>query len=396
MGRIGQTKLTEEPNKGIVYGPFDLAKERTRRKAMDSRERTLLAINHEAPDRVPIDFWASRGMIRKIESALSMSYADFLDSADVDLRYIAGPEYIGPPLDSDSDGTVPDIWGVPRKVIQLDAEGGGVETYEEVTMAPLANASTIDEILAYSHWPSPDWFRYDGIEKQCEAIRDKGRAVVFMGDRLNRVAQLKPAMYLRGVEQIFMDLAMEPGIARAIFDKIRSFYIEYLTRILESANGKIDIVLTGDDFGSQNGLLLSPAMWDEYLREGFAQYLGLIRQAGAKSMHHTCGSVQPLLPRMIECGLDVLQALQPEAHDMSLRDLKARFGMLIAFQGGISIQDTLPFGKPGDVAQAVQEVAETAAPGGGYIFCTSHNIQADAPIENVQALVKAYHQYGRY
>jgi uroporphyrinogen decarboxylase len=254
----------------------------------------------------------------------------------------------------------------------------------------------VEQIETYAGWPSPDDFDYTVVEAQCDAIRAQGRVVVFMGDRLNRVAQLKPAMYLRGLENTFFDLALRPEIARAVLIQIRTFYLAYLERILDAARSKIDVVLTGDDFGSQKGLLISPDAWRTYLRPGFAAYVDLIKAYGAKAMHHTCGSVVDLLPDLIACGLDVLQSIQPEADRMSLADLKARYGRELCFQGGISIQRTMPFGTPGHVRAAVREIAEIVKPDGGYIFGTAHNIQADTSVENVLALLSAYHTYGRY
>jgi uroporphyrinogen decarboxylase len=361
---------------------------------MDSRERVLTAIGHRTPDRVPIDFWASKGFLRKLESAVGMSREAFMDACGVDIGYIPGPEYVGPPLDGGGAGHL-DIWGVPRVIATVELDGGS-ETYEEVTAPPLAFAQTVEEVAGYQHWPSPDWFDYGAIERQCEEVLRKRRAVAFMGDRLNRVAQLKPAMYLRGVEAILVDMAADPEIAGAIFSRIRGFYTAYLERILEASKGKIDIVVTGDDFGIQQGLLVSEPMWDRYLREGFAGYLRVAKNADARTMHHTCGAVAPLIPRMIECGLDVLQSLQPEARGMRAADLKRAFGGRLAFHGGISIQRTMPFGTREEIRGAVRELAEVMAKGGGYIFCTSHNIQADTPVENVQELMRAYLDYGRY
>jgi uroporphyrinogen decarboxylase len=356
---------------------------------MDSRERTFLALAHRAGDRIPIDFWASRSMKLKLERELGLSYEQFLDRYDVDLRYIDGPEYTGPPL-----GENRDIWGVKRTAIAVDVPGG-TESYSEVAESPLAAMESVEQIAAYAHWPSPDTFDYTVVEAQCDAIRSQGRVVVFMGDRLNRVAQLKPAMYLRGLEDIFIDVALRPEMARAILDRIKAFYLAYLERILEAARGKVDIVLTGDDFGSQKGLLTSPQAWRTFIRPGFAEYVDLIKSYGAVAMHHTCGSVVDILPDMIGCGLDVLQSIQPEAAHMSLTDLKARFGKDLCFHGGISIQRTMPFGTPDDIRREVRRIA-SAAKSGGYIFGTAHNIQADTSVANVQALMEAYHEYGRY
>lgn len=361
---------------------------------MTSRERALRALNHEEPDRVPIDLWMSSGFKQKLSSALNTSMEDFLDAHDVDLRYIEGPAYIGPPLRKFADGDE-DIWGVRRTAVTVRT-GDGSETYHEVAESPLAAMTTVEEINAYSHWPSPDWFDYSGIEAQCEEIRRQERAVVFMGDRMNRIAQLKPAMYLRGVEQILVDMSADPEIAEAIFARIRGFYCSYAERIFEAANGKLDIVLTGDDFGSQTGPLISPGMWTDFLGRGFADYISIAKSYGLRVMHHTCGSVRPLIPLMIERGLDVLQSLQPEAYDMDPRVLKSKFGDLLAFHGGISIQQTMPFGTPEAVRKEVKDRIEALAPGGGYILCTAHNIQADTPVENALALLQAYKDFGRY
>jgi uroporphyrinogen decarboxylase len=357
---------------------------------MDSRERTFLVLEHETGDRIPIDFWASRSMIRGLEQGTGLSYQAFLDHHDVDLRYIPGPEYIGPPLEDDLD-----IWGVRRSAVHVQVQNG-TESYQEVSESPLSALVDLDQIEHYSHWPSPDAFDYSVIPGQCDRIRDQGRVVVFMGDRLNRVAQLKPTMYLRGIENTFVDLKLRPEIAHAILRKIREFYLVYLGRILEAAHGKIDIVLTGDDFGSQKGPLISPQSWRTFVEPGFSAYVALVKQHGARAMHHTCGSVAAIIPDMIACGLDILQSIQPEARDMSLAALKAEFGQDLCFHGGMSIQKTMPFGTPKEIRLEVKKIADTIRSDGGYIYCTAHNIQADTSLENVQALLAAYHEYGHY
>lgn len=362
---------------------------------MDSRERTFLALNFEEPDRVPIDLWLSRGFRAKLEATLGMPTAAFLDAYDVDLRYIEGPIYIGPPLRQFGEEVDEDLWGVRRRRVRV-AVDGGVEEYREVIESPLASATTVEEIEAYDHWPSPDWFDYAGLAAQCQAIRRQGRVAVFMGDRLNRLAQLKPAMYLRGVEQILADLVLNPEIVRAIIARIRAFYEAYAERIFAAARGQLDLLLMGDDFGSQQGLLLSPEMWEEFFGEGFARYLEIAHQAGVKAMHHTCGAVRPLIPRLIDKGLDVLQSLQPEAAGMEARRLKAEFGDRLAFHGGISVQQTLPRGSPTAVRAEVRERIEALAPGGGYILGLAHKAQADVPVANLLALLSAWKECGVY
>jgi len=362
---------------------------------MDSRERTFLTLDLEEPDRIPIDFWMSTGFRSKLESGLPTTTEEFLDSHDVDLRYIEGPRYVGPALRRSPGGAQEDLWGVPRRPVEVRTRDG-MEVYQEVVRSPLSSVRSAEELEDCDRWPSPDWFDYTEVEAQCLRIRNRGRVAVFMGDRLNRIAQLKPAMYLRGVQEILEDLILRPELASAIIGRIRAFYLEYAARVFQAARGKLDIVLTGDDYGSQMGPLISPTMWTRFLGQGFREYTHLAKSYGIRVMHHTCGAVRPLIPLMIERGLDVLQSLQPEASGMDAATLKAEFGGRLAFHGGISIQRTLPFGTPEDVSTEVRNRIEALGKGGGYILCTAHNVQADTPLANVLQLLKAYHAYGHY
>jgi hypothetical protein len=119
---------------------------------MDSRERTFLALDFQEPDRVPIDVWMSSGFERKITAALGTTRQQLLDELDVDLRYIEGPRYIGPPLRDFGAGVDEDIWGVRRQRVEVDT-GRGVETYHEVALSPLAEAPGVEQIIPHDHWP---------------------------------------------------------------------------------------------------------------------------------------------------------------------------------------------------------------------------------------------------
>ncbi len=362
---------------------------------MDSRERVFISLGHEEPDRVPRDLWATRETVAKLRQHLKLPDAAAVwDHFDVDLRYLRGPAYVGPPLETHAD-CERDIWGVPRTV-QATGEGDRRQTYKSVVRSPLAGATSMAELADYVHWPSPDWYDYTVVRAQAMAIRNQGRVAVFMGDRLNRIAQLKPLMYLRGVAQALVDMAVEPQIYRYIIDRVTDFYNQYITRVLEAAGGMIDIVCTGDDFGQQNGLLCSRAMWNERLRPGFAEYIRLLHQGGVKVMHHSCGAVRELMPDFIDCGLDILQALQPGTAGMDFTQIKEEFGDRLCFQGGIGIQGALPFGSPADVRAEVQDHIQALAPRGGYIVSTSHNLQGDTPVTNIIALFEAYDEFGRY
>jgi len=131
---------------------------------------------------------------------------------------------------------------VPRG-IQATGEGEFRGSYKYVVHPPLAEAKSVEDVERYEHWPDPDWYDYGVIYDQARAVQ--GRVRVFMGDRLNRVAQLKPLMYLRGVERALMDVQRKIPVFHAIGQKIADFYAEYLKRILIAARGEIDLVFTG-------------------------------------------------------------------------------------------------------------------------------------------------------
>lgn len=363
---------------------------------MDSRTRVTLSLAHQEPDRVPIDYWGASEITAQLLTRYGFAAReDLLQHFGVDFRYIDGPVYIGPPLAVHADGTKEDHFGVPRRQVSY-GEGSKKGTYSEVASSPLEKAESVEEIEQYPKWPKPEWFDYEPVREQARRARAEGKIVVFMGDRLNRCAQLKPAMYIRGMEQILIDLCMNERIAQAIFGRIADFYGEYLRHTLEAAEGNIDIVFTGDDFGTQGNTFMPDETWRRFLRGGFKQFIDIGHAFGCQVAHHTCGSIVSLIPDFIECGLDILNPIQPGVRGMDYAKIKAEFGRDISFHGSISIQKTLPYGTPEDVRNEVKGRIEKLAGGGGFILSTAHNIQADTPLENVEALFQAYAEFGTY
>jgi uroporphyrinogen decarboxylase len=352
---------------------------------MTGKERALAALRHEEPDRVPIDYWATRETDANLFAALGLSSRrEILDRFDIDFCYISGPTYIGPPLRRIDEHADVDIWGVTRRM-KVVGVGPRAQPYENVLSHPLADAQTVADILDYPFWPSPDWFDYSVVAEQCRDCGD--RYVMFMGDRLNRIAQLKPAMYLRGIEQILIDMMAEPEIFQAVIDRIAAFYAEYLQRILQAAAGGIDVLVTGDDFGGQESLLCKPSLWREMIQPNFRKFIDISHSYHVPVMHHTCGSVWTILPDLVASGLDILNPIQPDARDMDARRLKAAFGDRLTFHGGISIQKNLPFGTADDVRREVRDRLELFRDG-GYILAPAGAIPTDAPVENVVAIIE--------
>ena len=364
-----------------------------------SRDRVLAAIRHEQPDRIPVDYWANQEVTdRLMQHFRAADKEALLCTLGVDLRYVMGPSFAGQQMRIHDDGLVEDHWGVLRKPMTVDgtdrAGRAWTWTYQHVHASPLQAATTLQEIEGYARWPTAELWDYTGVSAQFEAAAATGCAVVNGGDRLDRAAQLKPAMYLRGTEQFLSDLVLEPAIAECILEHITHYYMTYNERVFQAAEGKIDIFFMGDDMGTQTGLWVSPKMYRKYFKGRFRAFNDLAHKYGMKTMYHSCGNVTKLIPDFIECGLDVLQSLQPAAMDLAY--LKREYGKDLAFQGGIDIQDTMPKATPEQVAEHVRERAHLLGDGGGYIFGTAHNLLPDVPTENAVALFRAYREHGRY
>lgn len=369
---------------------------RAKNEKMTSRERCIKAINFEEADRIPIDNW----MVPEIKKRC-MEYwgceneEELLAFLGVDVRDNYGPSYVGQEFKTFDDGTVADLWGVRRKVVTYGKGTAHEGTFKEVAWSPLEHMTTVEEIEAYGNWPSPAWWDYSRMKQEC-AYWHPQYFVLNKGDRLDRTSQLKPMMYLRGIQQTFIDLVQNPGIVECIRDHIINYFVEYNPKVFEAGGGEIDMFMMGDDMGGQRGPLISVEMWRRYFGDGFRRYCEIAHKYGLKVMYHTCGDVYQLIPDFIKSGLDMLQSVQPEATNMDIKRLKQEFGKDLSFQGGMSIQQTLPLGTTDDVKKMVKYAADNAKRGGGYIFGTAHNIQADTPIENVAALFEAYQEYGVY
>jgi len=359
---------------------------------VNSRERVLTALAHRPPDRLPRDYWATPEVTEALRSHFGLPDREsLLQRLGIDLRVVEGPSYVGQSLLAHPDGSVEDLWGVRRQPRTVTG-GGYTWTYQHVVQSPLQAARTAADIEGYGRWPSADGWNYAQLREQCRA--HAGYAVVNAGDRLDRTAQLKPMMYLRGMEQTYLDLALQPAVAEAIIAHIVTYFLEYNRRVFAAAGDAIDIFMMGDDFGTQQGPMMSLETWRRFFRPGFAAFIELAHQHGLKVMHHTCGSVVGLIPDFIACGLDVLQSLQPQAAGMELGRLRREFGRDLCFQGGIDIQGVLPHGTPAQVREHVRSQIEAAGNEGGYILCTAHNLQPDTPLANALALFEAYEEFG--
>jgi uroporphyrinogen decarboxylase len=197
------------------------------------------------------------------------------------------------------------------------------------------------------------------------------------------------AWYMRGFERMFEDMLLNPELATGIMERVTDFYIEHTRKMLEVADGAVDLVFTADDIGGQQGLLMSLQMWKNGIKPHHVRLNKVIHEFGAKVVYHSDGSIMNAVPGLIEMGIDVLQALQFDAVGMDPDKLKGMYGDRLCFEGGISVQHTLPFGTVEDVRREVTQRMSVLGANGGYIIGPSHAIQAGTPPENIVTMFDA-------
>lgn len=190
------------------------------------------------------------------------------------------------------------------------------------------------------------------------------------------------AWSLRGMEELLIDMVENPGFVHDLLDGICEFNLALIDRALSF---DIDAIMFGDDWGSQNGLIMGPTLWREFIKPRIARMYKRVRDAGKYVMIHSCGKVQELFPELIECGLQVFNPFQPEV--MDVRETKRRYYGRLAFFGGISVQRLLPHGTPDEVRSEVKQLLRDLGKGGGYIASPSHAVPGDVPPENIVAMI---------
>lgn len=343
---------------------------------MTHRERVVAALERQPTDRVPIAMVCSGinpPVYRELQTALlarsGVPVEAWLDPM-LDIRSV-GPRYVGPPPAPGED-----IWGVVRAPVSY-----GSGAYDEIVRHPLATARIAGDLVRH-RWPSTDWFDYGTLEEEiCRGQADGDRCLMIGGGN-----PFETAWYLRGFERTLEDLAVDPSLVHDLMQRVTGFFLAHLRRQLEAAHGRVDLVFTADDIGGQNGWLMSPDHWRQQIRPFHEALNALVHEFGARVIYHSDGAIMAAAPELAEMGVDVLQALQFDARGMDPARLKREVGERMGFQGGVSVQSTLPFGTPEAVRAEVRDRIAVLGAGGGYILGPSHAIQAGTPAANVIAM----------
>jgi len=377
---------------------------------LTSRERVLLALNHQEPDRVPIVFGADgstamlvpayenlkRHLGIKCETRLfdrAFQYARIDEEVMVrfgsDVRTLVGPASSRCASVDGPNDTFIDCWGITWR-----RPPGGY--YYDMVAQPLKDARTPDDIEAYP-WPVAEMMLdLSGLAEHARRIRRESSHAI-LGIHEGPSSLFEASWYLRGLTEFMMDLAGNPEMAHAILRHQTDVAKATTALFLKEVGPYIDIYRVGDDLGMQSGTMISPGMFREIVKPYLAEYYAMIHNmTDARLMLHCCGSVRSIMDDLIEIGVDILHPIQVSAKDMEPEELKGQFGDRLCFCGGIDTQQVLPHGTRAEVQQEVQRRIHELAPGGGYLLAAVHAIQPDVPPENVCTMFETALAHGRY
>jgi uroporphyrinogen decarboxylase len=342
-------------------------------------DRVLSAVRHQESDRVPRFYRATAGVTQRLTAHFGVSDLNgLLEKLRVDFRFIETP-YIGPFMTPDAEGRWTDIWGVPRRTVAT-ATG----SYAEAAYYPLADARTPADIRAH-RWPETNWFDFTTVREQMK--RHANYATMPAGG-IACDSPLSILPELRGMEELMIDLVERREMFQAAVGEMMRVRREFLRAFLPHAKG-LTFMRVGEDFGSQNGLLFSPRVWDECVRPYFRELVKQAHSHGSLFYLHSCGGIRDLIPRLIAEGVDVLDPVQVRATGMEPAGLKRDFGDRIAFCGGVDLQQLLSRGTPEEVSREVKSLIRIMSPGGGYILGPTHNLQSDVATSNIEAMYVA-------
>ncbi|MCB0246083.1 MAG: hypothetical protein KDI12_21900 [Anaerolineae bacterium] len=357
---------------------------------MKHRERVQLALQREKPDRCPMQISFTPEFAARLRQQMGIrdhqlhnphgggnTYA--LERAlDEDLLLTsvgwANSYYATESLSADGVGYT-DEWGVTWRNVPYSTPFGDGH-YTEMVSHPLANDAAID-----SYQP-PDPNRPELYDDAVRTIREFGEEYWIVGVTVTTIWET--AWALRGYEQALTDLLLNPELIDRIMEIPFRYHLSAAKRLVELG---VDMIWTGDDVGAQNRMLMSPKTWRRFLKPRMATFIAELKRINpaVKVAYHSDGNILPIIPDLIEIGLDVLNPIQPQSMDPA--EVARLYGDKLCFWGSIDEQYTLPYGTPAEVEAEVHVRLETLGKQGGLIIGPTHHVQLDTPLENFWAMV---------
>jgi uroporphyrinogen decarboxylase len=381
---------------------------------LTSRERVLKAMHREIPDRVPIYADFSPGIYQEfLEKTGLLSPEVFIrkdDKGRPGVTYSKEQERYDPAEFFDYDVRIVEFGdtrhlndysaylpaGLPNGRTRIGEWGiayvRGTEHHFESMVHPLSKVKTIQEIENY---PWPDLmaeYRLEIARQRIEDVHAKECASVGWPP-LKGGTLFETAWGLRGFEELMEDMLIHRELAECLFDAVAKLSFAAYRFFAECG---VDIIMLGDDAGMQDRMLMSPKMWREWLKPRYADLISSLQDLNPQLLifFHSDGYIEPIIPDLIEIGVDILEPVQPESMDPA--KIKNQYGDRLAFWGTIGTQTTLPFGNANEIKRVVKHRIETVGLHGGLLLAPTHKIQPDVAWENVLAFFEAVDEFGTY
>ncbi len=378
------------------------------------RQRVLTALEHKAPDRVPIFIGASNATSMTIKAYRRLAAHIGVHCPD-DYLYDWPELGTALPCEAVLQRLGSDVRGVhdrlPEDVRQrnrnrspgapfIDDWGiGQVEIEPGVWFPRIHPLSEAQAVEALERFPWPDMddpSRVAQVRKTARRLREEDHYAIMATPWL--LFPLERAFALQGMDRFLMNLALFPEFAQALLLKTAELCKTLMGHFLRELGDNVDLIKIGDDLGTQTKLMISPRMYRQILKPIHADYIAFIKaRTDAKIFFHSDGDIFDLLDDFVEIGIDVVNPVQTSAGKMAdIAGLKKRFGKQLCFCGAIDTQRLLPYGSPQQVRREVRRVIETLGPGGGYLLAAVHTITDETPPENILAMVDAVEEFGFY
>ncbi len=328
------------------------------------REWVRKTLRHKESEGIPFNFSLTPPARRRLEEHYRTD--DFEEALGFPIR-MTGPKTVKP------------LYADPARFGTTLTDEFGVTwtTSTEDRGVPIGPCLLEPDLRSY-RFPDPSAaYRFEDLASWCEHNREHF-TIIWVGDLWER------ATFMRGMENLLMDVAMNPAFVEELLEKIAHYILGTLHVLFERF--PFDGIAVSDDYGTQTSLVISPADWRRLIKPRLAAIYDLARRNGRTVFHHTCGHVHPIVGDMIDIGLDILHPIQPEANDILY--LKRTFGRDVTLCGGIRTQDLLPRGTPNQIRSEIRTLKKTMGAGGGYILEPGITLQGDVPIENMIAMVE--------
>jgi uroporphyrinogen decarboxylase len=369
-----------------------------REAAVNSKERVTKALTRKGlPDRVPMQFDLCRSLLEQFGAKYGIPvqynravYEDvtYRISAN-ELRTTMGSDCVivgaglpaGYEHPTTPDGCIINEFGMVMKP--------GILYYDVIGM-PFSGSTTVEEVRGF---PYPDPLaagRFADASRDIARFRDE---YFIVGDL--ELTLFEMAWHMTGMEKFMVDMSAGEQYIEVLLDKILEYSVGVGRKLVELG---VDGVWSGDDFGAQNGMLISPRMWRRLFKPRMAELWQELKRANPNVMimYHSDGAIAPILGDLVEIGLEVFNPVQPNVPGHDPQELKDRFGDRLSFWGAIDQQQLLPFGTSDEIETEVRAKIEVLGRGGGYMCSPAHIVQADTSMENVEAMIAAVRNHGPY